>query len=56
MVKKKTKQFPYAPENKVSPLDKFGYYMNEMKTDFCRNLKKLICDWTEKILQYIIEC
>ena len=32
-IKGKTKYFPFAPENKLSPIDKFSDYMNEIKPD-----------------------
>ena len=47
-IKEKTKYFPFAPENKFSPQDKFTNYMNEIKPDSYTQCKKLICDWTDK--------
>ena len=47
-IKEKTKNFPFAPENKISPQDKFSDYMNEIKPDTYTPYKKLICDWTDK--------
>ena len=32
-IKQKTKNFPFCPEFKVSPRDKFTEYLNEMKQD-----------------------
>ena len=47
-IKEKTKYFPFAPENKFAPQDKFTDYMNNMKGDSYTACKKLICDWTDK--------
>ena len=47
-IKQKTKYFPFCPENKYSPQDKFTNYMNEIKPDSYTPCKKLICDWTNK--------
>ena len=47
-IKQKTKYFPFCPENKFSPQDKFTNYMNEIKPDSYTQCKKLICDWTDK--------
>ena len=47
-IKQKTKYFPFAPENKYSPQDKFTNYMNEIKPDSFTQCKKLVCDWTDK--------
>ena len=47
-IKQKTKNFPFAPENKISPQDKFTNYMNEIKADTYTQCKKLICDWSNK--------
>ena len=44
----KTKNFPFCPENKFSPQDKFTDYMKKMKMDSHTKCKKLICDWTDK--------
>ena len=46
--KEKTKYFPFAPENKFSPQDKFTNYMNQIKGDNYTQCKELICDWTDK--------
>ena len=54
-IKKKTKTFPFFPENKNSPQDKFSGYMNEMKSTFYAPCKKLICgvtDGTNYLLHY----
>ena len=47
-IKEKTRYFPFAPENKFAPKDKFTDYMNNMKGDSYTQCKKLICDWTDK--------
>ena len=47
-IKEKTKHFPFCPENKYSPQDKFSDYMNEIKPDNYTPCKKLICDFTDK--------
>ena len=47
-IKEKTKHFPFCPENKFSPQDKFSDYMNEIKPDSYTQCRKLICDWTNK--------
>ena len=47
-IKEKTRYFPFAPLNKVSPQNKFTNYMNEIKPDSYTPCKKLICDWTDK--------
>ena len=46
--KEKTKYFPYCPENKFSPQNKYTEYMNDMKTDSYTSCKKIICDWTDR--------
>ena len=47
-IKEKTKNFPFAPENKLTPQNKFTEYMNNMKGDSYTPCKKLICNWTDK--------
>ena len=47
-IKDKTKNFPFCPESKVSPHDKFSDYMNEMKPNNYTQNKKIICDWTDR--------
>ena len=47
-IKEKTKKFPFAPENKVIPIDEYNDYMNKMKPKNYPNAKKLICDWSDK--------
>ena len=46
--KEKTKNFPFAPENKTSNLDEFTPYLNENKPITYRQTKKIICDWNDK--------
>ena len=47
-IKKKTKNFPFAPVNKKINPDKFSGYMKEIKPDTYIQTKKLICDWFDK--------
>ena len=47
-IKEKTKSFPFCPENKIIPNDKYNDYIKKMKLKNCVNAKKLICDWTDK--------
>ena len=47
-IKEKTKNFPFAPENKKINPDKFSDYMKEIKPDTYIQTKKLICDWSDK--------
>ena len=47
-IKKKTKNFPFAPVNKKINPDKFSDYMKEIKPDTYTQNKKLICDWSDK--------
>ena len=46
--KKKIKNFPFCPENKISPLDNFSRHMKDMKPVNYTQNKKLIYDWTDK--------
>ena len=46
--REKTKNFPFCPENKYSPQDKFEDYIFKMEQDGHAECKKLICDWTDK--------
>ena len=54
-IKEKTKFFPFCPENKLSPQDKFTIYLNQMKPDRYTPCKNLICDWTDKKI-YLVHC
>ena len=47
-IKKKTKNFPFAPVKKKINPDKFGDYMKEIKPDTYVPTEKLICDWSDK--------
>ena len=47
-IKDKTKNFPFCPENKFSPIDNFTDYMDLNKPESYVKCKKLICDWTDK--------
>ena len=43
-IKKKTKNFPFDPENKKINPDNFSDYMKEIKPDTFSQTKKLVCD------------
>ena len=47
-IKEKTKNFPFCPENKIIPTEKYNDYMNKIKPKNYTKSKKLICDWTDK--------
>ena len=47
-IKQKTKNFPFAPENKKINPDFFNDYMKEIKPDNYTSTKKLIFDWSDK--------
>ena len=47
-IKQKTKNFPFAPENKKNNPDNFNDYMKENKPDNYTSTKKLICDWSDQ--------
>ena len=47
-IKKKTKNFPFAPENKKNDPYIFNDYMKEIRPDNYTSTKKLICDWSDK--------
>ena len=47
-IKQKTKNFPFAPENKKINPDNFNDYMKEVKPDNYIQTKKLICDFSIK--------
>ena len=47
-IKEQTKHFPFCPENKIIPEEKYNDYMNKIKPTNYTKSKKLICDWTEK--------
>ena len=46
-IKEKTKNFPFAPENKKINPDIFNDYMKEINPDNYTQTKKLICDWSD---------
>ena len=48
IIKEKTKNFPFAPENKKINPDNFSDYMKEIKPDTYIQTSKLICDWSDK--------
>ena len=58
MIKKeKTKNFPFAPENKKIIPDNFSDYMKKIKPDTNTQTKKMIFDSShKKIYWYIIAC
>ena len=47
-IRQKTKNFPFAPENKTISKDDFGPYMKLIMPKNYVSHKKLICDWTDK--------
>ena len=47
-IKKKTKNFPFAPVNKKINPDNFSDYRKEIKPDTHTQTSKLICDWSDK--------
>ena len=47
-IKEKTKNFPFAPENKILDKDKYIYYMKKIKPKNYRKTKTLNCDWSDK--------
>ena len=47
-IRQKTKNFPFAPENKLISKDDFGPYMKSIMPKNYVSHKKLICDWTDQ--------
>ena len=47
-IRRKTKHFPFAPENKAVSKNDFGPYMKSIMPKNYVSHKKLICDWTDK--------
>ena len=47
-IKEKTKNFPFAPESKGFPKDKYNDYMKKIQPNTYTKVKKLICDWVDK--------
>ena len=52
-LKEKTKNFPFAPENKKINPDDFSEYMKKIKSDIYAQTKKLICDWSDERIYLI---
>ena len=52
---KEKKIFPFCPENKVIPEDKYNDYMKKIKPKNYTKAKKLICDWTDE-RNYLTHC
>ena len=48
IIKEKTKNFPFCPENKKINPDKYNDYMNKIKPKNYTKSKNLICDRTDK--------
>ena len=46
--KETTKDFPFCPENKVNPKDKYNDNMKTIKRKNYTKAKKLRCAWTDK--------
>ena len=53
-IKKKTKNFPFCPENKKINPNKYNDYMNNKEPKNYTKSKKIICDWTDK-KKYLIQ-
>ena len=47
-IKKKTKNFTFAPENKKINPDDFSDFMKTIKPHTYTQTRKLICDWSDK--------
>ena len=47
-IKEKTKNFPYWPENKAIPKDKYNDHMKTIKAKNYTKAKKIICHWTDE--------
>ena len=53
--KEKTKNFPFAPENKKNNPDGFSAFMKTIEPESYTQTRKLICDWSDKkIIWFII--
>ena len=48
IIKEKTKNFPFCPENKLIDKDKYNDYMNKINPKNYTKPKKLVCDWSHK--------
>ena len=44
----KTKNFPFAPYNKIINKDNYKEYMKTIQPENYTKSDKLICDWTDK--------
>ena len=53
-MKEKTKNFPFCPENKIIPTEKYNDYIKKIQPKNYTKSKKLICDWTDK-KKYLIQ-
>ena len=47
-IKEKTKNLPFAPENKIIDKDKYNDYLKKLKPKNYTKSEKLICDWTDE--------
>ena len=47
-LRKKHKNFPFCPEDKIFPQDKLTPYMNENKRKTCTSNGKLFFDWSDQ--------
>ena len=47
-IKEKTKNFPFCPENKFIPKEKYNEDMKKKQPKNYTKSKKLICDWTDE--------
>ena len=45
-IKEKTKNFPFAPENKKINPESFTEYVKEIIPDTYTQTRKMICDWS----------
>ena len=53
-MKEKTKKFPFCPEDKFIPNEKYNDYMEKIKPRNDTKAKKLICYWTDKKI-YLVD-
>ena len=47
-IKEKTKKFPFCPENKFFPTEKYNDCMNKIKPKNYTKSENVICDWTDE--------
>ena len=55
IIKEKTNNFPFCPENKIIDKEKYNGYMDKIKPKIYAKSKKLLCDSTDKknyLVQY----